>query len=301
LLGLGLVHVGTDGAGSLRIPAAFTGVVGIKPSCGRVPVYPAVLLGALSHHGPIARSVPDLARALSVIAQPDARDMAAWTGAPPDYSAALDRGVRGLRIAFSARLGQSHALDPEIEAAARQAARALEEQGALVEEADPPLARADEIIRALWWPVAAAIVDMVPPERRPEMDPGFLAIAERGRQLGLGAYLAANTARNELHNGMRRFHERYDLLLTPTMPLTALKVGREGPEHDNFGDDWVNWSPYTYAFNLTGQPAASVPCGLASDGLPMGVQIAGALGADASVLCAARAVEKVIPLRQLEK
>ena len=301
LLGLGLVHLGTDGAGSLRIPAAFTGVVGMKPSCGRVPVYPAALLGALSHHGPMARSVADLARALSLIAQPDGRDMTAWTGTPPDYSAVLDRGVRGLRVAFSARLGQTHALDPEIEAAARKAAHALEEQGAFVEDADPPLARAPELIRALWWPVAVAIVDMGPPERRGEMDPGFLAMAERGRLLGLGAYLAANTARNELHNGMRRFHARYELLLSPTMPLTALKVGREGPDEGGFGDYWVNWSPYTYPFNLTGQPAASVPVGLSSTGLPIGVQIVGPLGADTTVLRAARAVERALPMTAFRK
>ena len=125
-----------------------------------------------------------------------------------------------------------------------------------------------------------ALVDAVPPARRAEMDPGLLAIAERGRRFSVGDYLAAYTARAELHNAMLRFHERYDLLLTPTMPVTALKVGRETPESGDFGDDWINWSPYTYPFNLTQQPAASVPCGLASNGLPMGVQIVGALRAD---------------------
>lgn len=226
LLRLGLVHLGTDGAGSLRIPAAFTGVFGIKPSFGRVPLYPAVPLGVLSHHGPLARSVADAALALSAIAQPDARDMAAWTTPAPDFAKGLDEGVRGLRVAFSPRLGQAIALDPEIEATTRKAAHALQDQGALVEEADPKLGRAADIIRAMWWPVAAAIVDAVPPERRPEMDPGFLAMAERGRTLSTGDYLAATTARADLHNAMRCFHERFDLLLTPAMPVTALKVGR---------------------------------------------------------------------------
>ena len=115
------------------------------------------------------------------------------------------------------------------------------------------------------------------PQRRVDMDPGLLAIAERGRALSVGDYLAAYTARAELHNAMLRFHARYDLLLTPTMPVTALKVGREMPESGDFGDDWLNWSPYTYPFNLTQQPAASVPCGLARNGLPMGVQIVGPL------------------------
>lgn len=295
-LGLGLLHLGTDGAGSLRIPAAFTGVFGMKPSFGRVPVYPAPLLNVLSHHGPITRSVADAALMLSIIAQPDARDMAAWNTPAPDFTAGLDDGVRGLRIALSLRLGHATSLDPDIAAGARKAARALEEQGAVVEEADPPLAPAFDIIRRMWWPVAAAIVEAVPPERRGEMDAGFLAIAERGRRVPVADYLAAYTARAELHNAMLRFHARHDLMLTPTMPVTALKVGLEMPEAGGFGDDWLNWSPYTYPFNLTGQPAASVPCGLARDGLPMGVQIVGPLRADRIVLRAAGAIEQALPM-----
>jgi aspartyl-tRNA(Asn)/glutamyl-tRNA(Gln) amidotransferase subunit A len=202
LLGLGLLHLGTDGAGSLRIPAAFTGVFGMKPSYGLVPVYPAVLLNVLAHHGPIARTVADAALMLSVIAQPDARDMAAWNRPAPDFTAGLDAGVRGLRIALSTRLGQGPghvaALDPEIEVAVRKAARVLQEQGAMIEEADPPLARTPDLIRAMWWPVAAAIVDAVPSGRRADMDPGLLAMAERGRAFTVGDYLAAYTARAEL-------------------------------------------------------------------------------------------------------
>ncbi len=295
LLGLGLLHLGTDGAGSLRIPAAFTGVFGLKPSFGLVPIYPTLLLNVLSHHGPITRSVADAALMLSVIAQPDARDMAAWNRPVPDFTAGLDDGVRGLRLALSARLGHVEILDPEIEAASRKAAAVLEEQGAIVEEADPPLDRALDLIRAMWWPTAAAIVDTVPEARRAEMDPGLLRIAERGRAFSTGDYLAAYTARAELHNAMRDFHQRYDLLLTPTMPVTALKAGREMPE-GNFGDDWLNWSPYTYPFNLTQQPAASVPCGLATNGLPMGVQIVGPLAADQTVLRAAQVIECALPL-----
>ena len=296
LLGLGVLHLGTDGAGSLRIPAAFTGVFGMKPSFGRVPVYPALLLNVLSHQGPITRTVADAALMLSVIAQPDARDLAAWNTPTPDFRAGLDDGMRALRVAYSPRLGRVAALDPQIEAAARKAAHVLEAQGALVEEDDPPLERAPDLIRAMWWPVATAIVDAVPTTRRAEMDPGLLAIAERGRAFSVGDYLAAYAARAELHNAMLRFHDRYDLLLTPTMPVTALKTGRETPESGDFGDDWINWSPYTYPFNLTQQPAASVPSGLASNGLPMGVQIVGALRADKMVLQASRAIEKAMPM-----
>jgi aspartyl-tRNA(Asn)/glutamyl-tRNA(Gln) amidotransferase subunit A len=295
-LGLGVLHLGTDGAGSLRIPAAFTGVFGMKPSFGRVPVYPALMLNVLSHQGPITRTVADAATMLSVIAQPDGRDMAAWNTPAPDFNAGLNDGVRGLRVAFSVRFGQDFALDPEIEAASRKAARVLQEQGALVEEADPPLERTREMIQAMWWPVMTALVDAVALGRRAEIDPGILALAERGRRFRVGDYLAAYTARAELHNAMRRFHERYDLLLSPAMPITALKVGLETPDDGNFSGDWSGWSPYTYSFNLTQQPAASVPSGLARNGLPMGVQIVGPLAADQTVLRAARLLEQAMPM-----
>src|SRR5450631_1046594 len=296
LLGLGVLHLGTDGAGSLRIPAAFTGVFGMKPSYGQVPTYPPSALNVLAHQGPITRTVADAATMLSVIAQPDARDMTAWNTPAPDFSAGLNAGVRGLRVALSLRLGHVEALDPEIEAAVRKAARSLEAQGAIVEETDPPLAGTPDLIRAMWWPVMTGLVDAVPAARRAEMDPGLRAVAERGRAFSVGDYVAAYTARSELHNAMLGFHARYDLLLTPTMPVTALKVGREGPDDGGYGDDWINWSPYTYPFNLTQQPAASVPSGLASCGLPMGVQIVGALRADQMVLQAARAIEQALPM-----
>jgi aspartyl-tRNA(Asn)/glutamyl-tRNA(Gln) amidotransferase subunit A len=299
LLGLGLLHLGTDGAGSLRIPAAFSGVFGIKPSFGLVPAFPASLFGALSHQGPVARSVADAALMLSVISGPDLRDMTAWNAPAQDFLAGLDAGVAGLRIAYSPRLGSAARPEAEIEAAARKAAGALQEQGASVEEADPPLAGALELIRAMWWPVATAIVDAVPAARRAEMDPGLLDIAERGRRYSVADYLAASTARAELYGAMRRFHERYDLLLTPTMPITAPKVGLVVPEGGAFGDDWLNWSPYTYPFNLTQQPAASVPSGLAADGLPMGVQIVGRPREDRLVLQAARAIERALPMPRL--
>jgi aspartyl-tRNA(Asn)/glutamyl-tRNA(Gln) amidotransferase subunit A len=131
------------------------------------------------------------------------------------------------------------------------------------------------------------------------MDSGLLDIAERGRRFTAADYIAAYNARADLHTAMLGFHQRYDLLLTPTMPIAAFQVGLTGPEDGSFGDDWINWSPYTYPFNLTQQPAASVPCGLARNGLPMGAQIVGALRADAVVLRAARAVERALLMPSL--
>ena len=205
--------------------------------------------------------------------------------------------MRGLRVALSPRLGHVAALDPEIEAAARKAARVLEEQGAVVEEADPPLERARDMIRAMWWPVATAIVDAVPAARRAEMDPGLLAIAERGRalfgrRLSRRLYRARRTAQRDaaLPRALRSAAD------ADHAGHRAQSRGARRRTSGDYGDDWINWSPYTYPFNLTQQPAASVPGGLASNGLPMGVQIVGALRADATVLRAARAIEQAMPM-----
>ena len=236
---------------------------------------------------------------LSVIAQPDARDMTAWNVPPPDFSAGLEQGVRGMRVALSTRLGHVERLDPEIEAATRKVARVLEEQGAIVEEADPLLAHTPDMIRAMWWPVMGGLVDAVAPERRGEIDPGLRKIAELGKRFTAGDYIDAYNRRVELHITMLEFHARYDLLVTPTMPLTALKVGQVVPDDGDYDDDWINWSPYTYPFNLTQQPAASVPCGLAGDGLPMGVQVVGPPREDWRVLRAARIIEQAMPMPRL--
>jgi aspartyl-tRNA(Asn)/glutamyl-tRNA(Gln) amidotransferase subunit A len=295
LLNLGTMHLGTDGAGSLRIPAAFTGVFGMKPTYGLVPAYPASPFNVLAHQGPIARTVADAARTLSIVSGPDLRDMTAWNCPAFDFMADLDRGVQGLRIAWSPKLGTVKALDPEIERAARQAAEALAEQGAILEEAGPDLARAGEIVRVLWFAGAKSIVASVPEAARSQMDPGFLHCAEQGRDISAVDYLAAYSARAELYRTMLDFHARYDLLMTPTMPITAFEVGRTAPAQGPYGTDWLDWSPYTYPFNLTQQPAASVPCGVAADGLPIGVQIVGARGVDSLVLQAARSLERAQP------
>jgi aspartyl-tRNA(Asn)/glutamyl-tRNA(Gln) amidotransferase subunit A len=292
LLNLGVLHLGTDGAGSLRIPAAFTGVFGMKPTYGLVPTFPASPFNVLAHQGPITRTVADAAETLSVISAPDARDMTAWNTPPEDFCTDLERGVRGLRIAWSPRLGYIGALDGEVEAACRKAAALLGEQGAIIEDADPKLERAGEIIRVLWFAGAKSIVDGVPERERDAMDPGFLQVAEWGRGISTTEYLAAYTARGDLHRAMLAFHERYDLLLTPMMPITAFEVGLVAPPGDTYGKDWLDWSPYSYPFNLTQQPAASVPCGLSSGHLPIGLQIVGRRGADSRVLQAARALER---------
>ncbi len=299
LLNLGVLHLGTDGAGSVRIPAAFTGVFGIKPSYGRVPAYPASPFTVLAHQGPLTRTVADAALMLGVIGGADARDTTAWNTPAPDFRSGLDDGVRNLRVAWSPRLGYVKQLDPEIEAAAAKAARVFADLGAIVEDVDPGFAEPIDILQAIWYGVSASIVDAVPPADREKMDPGFRRMAEDGGRTTLNEYLGAHVRRAQLAEHMRRFHERYDLLLTPQMPLPALDAGRVTPADGRFGEDWINWSPYTYPFNLTQQPAASAPCGFSSGGLPLALQIVGPPRNDALVLRAARAYESAHPFATL--
>jgi aspartyl-tRNA(Asn)/glutamyl-tRNA(Gln) amidotransferase subunit A len=299
LLNLGVLHLGTDGAGSIRIPAAFTGVFGIKPSYGRVPAFPASPFTVLAHQGPLTRTVADAALMLSVIGAPDARDTTAWNTPAPDFRIGLDEGVRGLRVAWSPRLGYVKQLDPDVEAATAKAAQVFADLGAMVEQVDPGFAEPLDTIMTLWYGVSQAIVGAMPAAEREKMDPGFRRIAEEGRNVTLAAYLAAHAARTQLAEHMRQFHERYDLLLTPQMPLTALEVSRVTPADGRFGAGWIDWSPFTYPFNLTQQPAASVPCGFAADGLPVALQIVGPPRNDALVLRAARAFESAQPFKVL--
>ena len=223
------MHLGTDGAGSLRIPSAFTGRVAIKASFGRVPAYPASPFTVLAHTGPITRTVTDAALMLSMIGEPDARDMTAWNTPAPDFRVGLEDGVRGLRIAWSPRLGYVKKLHPEVEAATAKAAQRFAELGAIVEEADPGFAEPIEMIRTIWGAVSSTVVDSVPASDRAKMDPDFLRLAADGRRYSLADYLAAYQGRAELANAMARFHERYDLLLTPQMPLPAFEVGHVTP------------------------------------------------------------------------
>src|SRR2546423_10089811 len=295
LLNLGHLHIGTDGAGSIRIPAAFTGVFGIKPSFGRVAAYPASPFSILAHVGPLTRSVADAALMLSIIGGPDECDMTAWNTPVPDYRVGLDDGVRGLRVAWSPRLGYFKKLNPEVEAATKQAAQAFAELGAIVEDADPAFPDPYEMIMTLWGSVSATIVAAASERDRAKMDSGFLKMADMGKKYSLADYLAAFTARADIANAMVRFHEKYHLLLTPQMPTPALEAGRVTPADGSYGDNWLNWSPYTYPFNLTQQPAASVPCGFSSDGLPIGLQIVGPARQDHLVLRAARAFESARP------
>ncbi len=291
--GMGPLAIGTDGGGSIRIPCGFSGLVGLKPSFGRVPIHPPSAFGTLSHLGPMARTVPDAALMLSAMARPDARDWLALPADVRDWRDALDGGVEGLSIAFSADLGYVR-VDPEVAALVAEAARAFEELGASVEAVDPGFADPRACFRTLWYAGAAYTLRTVDAERRTLMDPGLVEVAAAGAHLSALDMLAANDARAALGARMGAFHQRHDVLLTPTLPIAAFGAGLESPPGAGFGR-WSEWTPFTFPFNLTGQPAASVPCGFTADGLPVGLQIVGARHADALVLRVAHAYQRARP------
>ncbi|MET0606424.1 MAG: amidase [Beijerinckiaceae bacterium] len=303
-LSIGALHLGTDGAGSIRIPASYTGVFGIKPTYGRVPTFPGSTFTVLAHHGPLARSVADAALMMSVISAPDPRDAFAWNAPAENYQADLEAGVKGLRIAYSPRLGFVDNLDPDVERATRDAAQVFTELGAHVEEADPGFADPYDVIAAMWFAGASTAAMAIPKSERDRHDPGFRAVVEASEGMLATNFIdALSQGRMRLLDVMNRFHERYDLLLTPTMPTPAFAVARDVPDGMATRGGplaWLSWSPYSYPFNLTQQPAASCPCGFSRDGLPIGLQIVGPKMRDACVLQAARAFERLSPFAMPE-
>ena len=289
-LGMGTWSIGTDGGGSVRIPASFTGTVAHKGTYGLVPMYPSSPYGTLSHAGPHTRTVTDAALLLDVISRPDWRDWSALPAPQRSFTVGLDDGVRGLRIALSLDLGFGRN-DPEVEAAVRAAAQVLAEAGAEVEEVDLGLADPVDAFHVLWFTGAAKVLQPYGPDALDRIDPGLAAaIREYGLTPTASDYLDATAVRMDLGRTFGRLHETYDVLLTPTMPIPAFEAGRQSPPGWP-SELWTSWTPYTYPFNMTQQPALSLPCGLTTDRRPIGLQVVGPRHADALVLRVGRAYE----------
>ncbi|MCC7413285.1 MAG: amidase [Gammaproteobacteria bacterium] len=293
--GMGPLSVGTDGAGSVRIPAAFCGNFGFKPSFGRVPAYPLSPFGTVAHVGTHTMAVRDAALMMNVIAQPDARD---WTSLPPDgrdYRVGLEDGVHGLRIAWSPTLGYAQNVHPGIAAACARAVRDLAGLGAKVEAIDPGFEDPIEITIGLWFTGAWTLWNALTAGQQAVTDPDFAAEARLG-----SAYSALEVQRLQLRRGalgshLRQFMQRFDLLVTPTVAVPAFEAKPAGHSELN-PQSMLGWTPFSYPFNLTQQPACTIPCGLTAQGLPIGLQIVGPMFGDALVLRAARAFERLHPI-----
>lgn len=290
-LGMGTWSVGTDGGGSVRIPAAFTGTVALKPTYGLIPLFPPSAFGTLSHAGPMTRTVRENAALLDVISGFDPRDWSAMPTPAQSFLDGLDDGVAGLRIAYSPNFGFVRN-DPEVDALVRAAVAELAAAGAQVTEVDPGFEDPLEAFNVLWFSGAAKVLQAYGDAVDDRVDPGLRRTAAAGSRYTASDYLDATAVRMELGRLMGRFHETYDVLLTPTLPLTAFPVGQEVPDGWS-SPEWTSWTPYTYPFNLTQQPALSVPCGLTSAGLPVGLQIVGARHRDALVLRVGQAYQAI--------
>jgi aspartyl-tRNA(Asn)/glutamyl-tRNA(Gln) amidotransferase subunit A len=291
---MGPLALGTDGAGSIRIPSAFCGVAGMKASFGRVPAWPSSVFGTLAHVGPHARTIEDLALALTVLARPDTRD---WTSLPPegaDYRIGIHDGVVGLRIAFSPTLGYAQ-VDSEIAAATRQCAQHLYALGAHVDEVDPGFEDPLDLICGLWFLGSATLLSGLTCDQALRMDPFLRWQAEQGARLTGLEVNRLHQRRADLGVRMRQFHERYDMLLSPAVAVQAPLARETGSETSFDAALFLGWTPFSYPFNLTMQPACVLPCGLSRAGLPMSVQLVGPMHADRLVLRTARALESTLP------
>ena len=292
--GMAPLALGTDAGGSVRIPASFCGVVGHKPTVNRAPMWPPSTFAPLGHVGALGWTVGDVVLLVSLLAETDWIDHTVPRPAR-DMMGALDFDARDLRIAYSPRMGLDVEVDPEVARAVAEAAHVFSDLGALVEEVDPGIGDQLDPFWTLYASGGANALRDYGPEARARMEPAFIEMVERAEGLSMLDYLAAMNARMGLIDCVERFHRRWDLLLTPTVPIPPYEAGRVVPR-DWPDDNWMTWTPFTWPFNMTGQPAVSVPCGFTSDGLPIGLQLVGARWEDHQVLGAAHAYQSARPL-----
>lgn len=298
------IALGSDGGGSVRIPAAHCGVYGLKASMGRVPLWPGCRderypgvssWESLEHIGPMTRTVRDAALMMSLLAGPDMRDRHSIPSSDVDWLASLDKPLNGLRIAFSADFGYV-AVDSEVRRVTTEAAyRFARELGAELEEVDPGIA--DEV--STFAALVAFESDLtgmrkIQAELGPRMSPNLSTMLQHEWRAEI--FTDANTRRKKICNQLWRFMQRYDLLLSPTLAVPPFPLHMQGPEIiDGRMVRSDHWLSFCFPFNFTGQPAASVPAGFTTDGLPVGLQIVGRHLDDGLVLAASAAFERIQP------
>jgi len=296
LAGVGTLAHGNDGGGSVRIPAGYGGLIGLKPTFGRVPHVPiATPYATLATSGPIARSVEDAALMLNVLSRPDARDWHALPEDGRDWRAEVRGSLDGLRVAVTTRFGEAE-VEPDVRARVEEAADRLEAHGIAVTRIDSLLEPLTPQFHDYWRLGFATLIRDMPAEKRERLDPNFRRFAEEGEALDLAAFYRGHEARVALGSFFGSFHQDHDILLTPTTPTAApaLDLVYGSAAHDRYR----RVVPFTLPFNLTGQPACSVPCGLTSAGLPVGLQIVAARHRDDLVIRAARLMEELLQFPQ---
>jgi len=296
--GMGPLSQGSDGAGSIRIPAAFSGVFGFKPSWGLVPHYPQSPIEFLSHLGPITRTVEDSAMMLSAMAGSDPLDRLA-VSEPTNYYDELSKNtinkkttLKNFKIAFSQNLGFAK-VDPEVLQLVESAAKNFAKHyGFQIETIDDRLDDPWPIVDRIWSSAQVAMHANDLEQIQDQIDPGRLKVVLEGQKI-TGAELAESLIeRNNYYHQVRQIMQGYDVLITPTLPIEAFKIGLDHPgEINGQPTTYLDWTAFTYPFNVTGQPASSVPCGFTKNNLPVGMQIIGHWRDDITVLKASAAFE----------
>lgn len=289
-VGAGVFHLGTDGGGSIRIPSAFCGTTGLKPTFSRVPAYPASAFGTVAHIGPMTRNASDALTMLKVMSGRDLRDWSQGVGQLPE----IDRrpiALNGLRIGYWTKPPAGR-LDPEVGAIVDETVELLVELGAVVEPFDLPCVDLLDLFHHHWFTGAAARLALIPEAERRDIDPGFLDIAEQGSRMDARALVAAQVRRAEFGALMDQALEKFDFIVSPGVTVPAFDAGLEVPAGSGLSR-WTEWASFSFPINLTQQPAAVTPIDLTSAGLPVALQVVGARGADAAVLSFLSALEEV--------
>ena len=296
--GYGPLHQGSDGAGSVRMPAHFCGIFGLKPSFGRVPYAPVPVGDNTSHIGPMTRTVMDAAMLLHAMAGPHFSDFTTLQSSPEDYAARLHElgPLSGKRIAYSSDLGHAR-VDPDVAALVRGAADAFAAAtGATLVDVKPEWGPEGPELGRLFWSAHQARQLKNLPEWEGRMDPGLVACIRAGGAVTMEQYMLARERKAAYVARIHEFFEQWDYLITPAVSVAAFPAERLMPEHwPDHPWDWMNWAEFSYPFNMSWNPAASVPCGFIAEGLPVGLQIVGRRFDDLGVLQMSAAFERELP------
>lgn len=290
-LNMGVLHQGSDAGGSIRIPAGFCGVFGLKPTFGYIPQWPASSMTTLSHIGPITRTIEDSLLLMDIVAKPDKKDWYSTRVFDGSWNESDIQPLKDLRIAYSPTLGYVD-VKPGVKTLIDNAVKKLEELGAIVNIVDPGFEDPLEAFSTLWFSGAAKVVSSLSLKEQRLLDPGFLEISLEGNNIPIVEYMKAVDYRANLGQKMQEFHSKYDILITPTLPNVAFKAGQNTESSEQ--KHWMEWTPFSYPFNMTQQPALSIPCGQLQ-GLPVGLQIIADRGNDLLAINVAKHIERTFP------
>lgn len=294
-MGMGFLHLGSDAGGSIRAPASFCGVFGMKPSPGLVPHWPASLVSSLSSTGPMAQSVHDAALMLDVISKPDRRDFNAVPYQKYDFAKNIGKLPKKLRVAYIPTLNDEP-IDKDISKSIADVARHMQ-AFAQVDEIALDIPNLEGVFGKHWTVAAHKMIEDTPLDIRAKMDPSFLEWAMRGKEVSLSQYLDAKSARMDIGHQLRGLFEKYDVLIMPTLPIVAFDANLNAPLDSKTGQEKLYWTTFSFPANLAKLPASSVPCGMTSAGLPIGVQVIGDYMQDLTVMQVSYALERVLAFK----